>query len=129
MSSGASVTWAHHAIVGGFKKEAMQGLGVTLAFAVAFTAMQGIEYAGAPFGMSDGGYGSVCYMATGFHGFHVFVGTIALIVSFIRIVLNHSTDTHHFGFESAIWYWHFVDVVLLFLFRPTIIRPISFWGL
>jgi cytochrome c oxidase subunit 3 len=55
-------------------------------------------------------------MTTGFHGFHVFVGTVALIVAFVRIVLNHSTNTHHFGFVSAIWYWHFVDVVWLFLF-------------
>jgi heme/copper-type cytochrome/quinol oxidase subunit 3 len=77
---------------------------------------QGLEYVEASFNISDGIYGSCFYMATGFHGFHVFVGTIALLVSFIRIVFNHFTNHHHFGFESAIWYWHFVDVVWLFLF-------------
>ena len=62
-------------------------------------------------------------MSTGFHGFHVFVGTVALFCSFIRIVFNHFTDKHHFGFESAIWYWHFVDVVWLFLFIS-----VYWWG-
>ena len=81
-----------------------------------FTGLQGLEYVEATFNISDGIYGSCFYMATGFHGFHVFIGTIALLVSFIRIVFNHFTNHHHFGFESAIWYWHFVDVVWLFLF-------------
>jgi cytochrome c oxidase subunit 3 len=76
-----------------------------------FTGLQGFEYVNAPFNISDGVYGSCFYMATGFHGFHVF-GTIALFVSFIRSIINHFTDKHHF--ESAIWYWHFVDVVWFF---------------
>ena len=116
LSSGATVTWAHHAIILGAKRHTLIALLYTLALATLFTYFQGLEYVSAPFNISDGIYGSCFYMATGFHGFHVFVGTIALGVSFIRIVLNHLTDTHHFGFESAIWYWHFVDVVWLFLF-------------
>lgn len=116
LSSGATVTWAHHAIILNAKRQTIIGLLYTLFLAVLFTYFQGIEYISAPFNISDGIYGSCFYMATGFHGFHVFVGTVALFVSLVRIVLNHFTNTHHFGFESSIWYWHFVDVVWLFLF-------------
>jgi len=123
LSSGATVTWAHHAIILNSKRHTIISLIYTIVLAALFTYFQGLEYVSAPFNISDGVYGSCFYMATGFHGFHVFVGTIALIVSFVRIVLNHSTNTHHFGFESAIWYWHFVDVVWLFLFIN-----IYWWG-
>ena len=116
LTSGATVTWAHHALLARAKRHTLLALIFTIALASVFTCFQGLEYVNAPFNISDGVYGSCFYMATGFHGFHVFVGTIALIVSFIRIVLNHFTNKHHFGFESAIWYWHFVDVVWLFLF-------------
>ena len=101
----------------------MVGLGITLAFAIAFTAMQGFEYSAAPFGMSDSVYGSVFYMATGFHGFHVIIGTIFLCICTIRLSLYHFSRQHHFGFEAAAWYWHFVDVVWLFLFLT-----IYWWG-
>ena len=123
LSSGATVTWAHHAIILNAKRHTIISLIYTIVLAAFFTYFQGLEYVSAPFNISDGVYGSCFYMATGFHGFHVFVGTIALAVSFVRIVLNHSTNTHHFGFESAIWYWHFVDVVWLFLFIN-----IYWWG-
>nr|UDP55427.1 cytochrome c oxidase subunit 3 [Schizostauron trachyderma] len=116
LSSGATVTWSHHALIARAKKHTLVSLFLTIILAALFTCLQGLEYVNAPFNISDGVYGSCFYMATGFHGFHVFVGTIALIVSFVRIVLNHFTNKHHFGFESAIWYWHFVDVVWLFLF-------------
>ena len=116
LSSGATVTWSHHAIVLKAKRQTIISLLLTLTLAILFTYFQGLEYVSAPFNISDSVYGSCFYMATGFHGFHVFVGTIALMVSFVRIVFNHGTNTHHFGFESAIWYWHFVDVVWLFLF-------------
>jgi cytochrome c oxidase subunit 3 len=116
LSSGATVTWSHHAIVLNAKRHTLISLLFTLILAILFTYFQVMEYVSAPFNISDSIYGSCFYMSTGFHGFHVFVGTIALLVSFIRTVLNHFTDTHHFGFESAIWYWHFVDVVWLFLF-------------
>lgn len=116
LSSGATVTWAHHALLARAKRHTLIALIFTLGLAVIFTCLQGFEYINAPFNISDGIYGSCFYMATGFHGFHVFIGTIALFVSFVRIILNHFTNHHHFGFESAIWYWHFVDVVWLFLF-------------
>jgi cytochrome c oxidase subunit 3 len=123
LSSGATVTWAHHAIILQAKRHTIIGLMCTILLATLFTFFQGLEYISAPFNISDGIYGSCFYMTTGFHGFHVFVGTIALMVSFIRIVLNHLTNTHHFGFEAAIWYWHFVDVVWLFLFVS-----VYWWG-
>jgi len=123
LSSGASVTWAHHAIVLGSKKEAIYGLAVTITFATIFTALQAFEYTSAPFTISDGIYGSTFYMTTGFHGFHVLVGTIFLSVCLIRLHLNHFTSTHHIGFEAAAWYWHFVDVVWLLLFIT-----IYWWG-
>jgi cytochrome c oxidase subunit 3 len=116
LSSGATVTWAHHALLARSKRQTLIALIFTLLLATLFTCFQGLEYVNAPFNISDGVYGSCFYLATGFHGFHVFVGTIAIFVSFVRIVLNHFTNKHHFGFESAIWYWHFVDVVWLFLF-------------
>ena len=116
LSSGATVTWAHHALLARAKKQTLIGLLFTLILAIIFTCLQVVEYLNAPFNISDSIFGSCFYMSTGFHGFHVFVGTIALFVSFIRIILNHFTNKHHFGFESAIWYWHFVDVVWLFLF-------------
>lgn len=116
LTSGATVTWAHHALLARAKKHTLVALIFTIVLATLFTCLQGLEYVNAPFNISDGVYGSCFYMATGFHGFHVFVGTVALIVSFIRIILNHFTNKHHFGFEAAIWYWHFVDVVWLFLF-------------
>ena len=123
LSSGATVTWAHHAIIVRAKKQAIIGLLLTILLAVIFTGFQGIEYFEAPFSISDSVFGSCFFLTTGFHGFHVFVGTVALIISLIRIVLNHFTSEHHFGFESAAWYWHFVDVVWLFLFIA-----VYWWG-
>ena len=113
LSSGAVVTWAHHAIILNAKRHTIISLSYTIVLAALFTYFQGVQYVTAAFNISDGVYGSCFYMTT---GFHVFVGTLALIVSFIRLVFNHFTNTQHFGFESAIWYWHFVDVVWLFLF-------------
>ena len=123
LSSGATVTWAHHAIVVRAKKQALISLILTLILASFFTGLQALEYVDAPFTISDGCYGSCFFLATGFHGFHVFVGTISLLVSFFRVIFNHFTNKHHFGFESAAWYWHFVDVVWLFLFIT-----VYWWG-
>merc|ERR1712238_130869 len=123
LSSGATVTWAHHAIIIGAKKQAIVSLILTLILASIFTFFQGVEYFDAPFTITDSVFGSCFYLATVFHGFHVFIGTITLLVSLIRIVFNHFTTTHHFGFESAAWYWHFVDVVWLFLFVT-----VYWWG-
>ena len=123
LSSGASVTWAHHAIVLGSKYQGCVALIVTIILASIFSGLQGFEYVTAPFSISDGIYGSCFYMLTGFHGFHVIVGTIFLAVGLLRLYLNHFTRQHHFGFEAAAWYWHFVDVVWLFLFIT-----VYWWG-
>lgn len=116
LGSGATVTWSHHAILARAKKQTLVSLLATLFLAVLFTGLQITEYLNAPFSISDSIFGSCFFMTTGFHGLHVFIGTIALLTAFVRISLNHFTNKHHFGFESAIWYWHFVDVIWLFLF-------------
>ena len=114
--SGVTVTWAHHALIAGNRKNLILGLGITIALGIAFTTLQAVEYAHAGFTFSGGIYGSTFFMATGFHGFHVIVGTIFLTVCFFRARAGHFKPAHHFGFEAAAWYWHFVDVVWLFLF-------------
>lgn len=114
--SGCTVTWAHHALREGDRENLIKGLALTILLGILFTSLQVFEYAHAPFGFKDGIYSSTFYMATGFHGFHVMVGTSFLIVCLFRAVNGHFKPDHHFGFEAAAWYWHFVDVVWLFLF-------------
>jgi cytochrome c oxidase subunit 3 len=114
--SGCTITWAHHEIVKGNQKGFMEGLGYTVILGVIFLGFQVYEYGHATFKFKDGVFPSTFYMATGFHGFHVFVGTVFLIVCWLRGKKNHFTADKHFGFEAAAWYWHFVDVVWLFLF-------------
>ena len=114
--SGVTVTWAHHALIEGDRKNLVRGLGITIILGICFTALQAYEYSHAGFSFSGGIYGSTFFMATGFHGFHVIVGTSFLTVCFFRARAGHFKPDHHFGFEAAAWYWHFVDVVWLFLF-------------
>ncbi len=121
--SGTTVTWAHHALIEGNRKSATTGLFLTILLGATFTAIQAYEYNHIlhheyfGFGGGAGGlYGSAFFMATGFHGAHVLVGTIFLIVCLIRLMKGQFTPQKHFGFEAAAWYWHFVDVVWLFLF-------------
>lgn len=114
--SGCTVTWAHHALREGKRDQLIHGLTLTVLLGICFTCLQAFEYSHAAFGFSDGIYSSTFYMATGFHGFHVLVGTIFLAVCLFRARAGHFTPSHHFGFEAAAWYWHFVDVVWLFLF-------------
>lgn len=116
LSSGVTVTWAHHALINRAKKQFIVALLWTLILALIFTSLQALEYFESPFTISDGVYGSCFFMTTGFHGFHVIIGTIFLFVSLVRLVFSHFTNSHHFGFEAGAWYWHFVDVVWLFLF-------------
>jgi cytochrome c oxidase subunit 3 len=140
LTSATTVTWAHHALQHDDRKGAIQGLLLTVGLGMSFTAIQAYEYAHAPFTFGFNGaalvpftdpahatlatgvgnlgaiYGSTFFMATGFHGFHVIVGTIFLIVCLFRAIAGQFTSTRHFGFEAAAWYWHFVDVVWLFLF-------------
>ncbi len=114
--SGTTVTWAHHALLEGDRKGLIWGLFLTVVLGVIFTSVQAYEYAVAPFTFGESIYGSTFFMATGFHGFHVLVGTIFLIICLLRAMQGHFTEKQHFGFEAAAWYWHFVDVVWLFLF-------------
>lgn len=123
LSSGVSVTWAHHAIMAGDHQAAKRGLALTVLLGVYFTVLQGIEYWEARFRIADRAYGSTFFLATGFHGLHVLVGTSFLVVCYVRLNRHQFRASHHFGFEAAAWYWHFVDVVWLFLF----IR-IYWWG-
>jgi heme/copper-type cytochrome/quinol oxidase subunit 3 len=110
------VTWSHYAIRGGELAQAIYSLQLTIILAVIFTALQGFEYVHASFTISDSIFGTCFYMLTGFHGFHVIVGTIWLTVCLFRMGRRHFKPNHHIGYEGAIWYWHFVDVVWLFLF-------------
>ena len=123
LSSGVTVTWAHHSLIQNKRSEFLFALGVTIALGMIFTALQAYEYAEAAFGFTDGIYPSVFYMATGFHGAHVIIGTIFLAVCLFRGMGGDFTPKKHFGFEAAAWYWHFVDVVWLFLFTF-----IYWWG-
>ena len=116
LTSGATLTWSHSAIVGGYRLEAITGLIFTIILATIFTLFQVYEYCNAPFNLSDGIYGSTFYMLTGLHGFHVIVGTLFLGVALYRLAEHHFTVSNHLGFEFAAWYWHFVDVVWIFLF-------------
>lgn len=123
LASGVTVTWAHHSLIEGERKQAIQSLTLTILLGLYFTALQAIEYYEAPFTIADGVYGSTFFVATGFHGLHVIIGSTFLAVCLIRQILFHFTSDHHFGFEAAAWYWHFVDVVWLFLYVS-----IYWWG-
>jgi cytochrome c oxidase subunit III len=114
--SGTTVTWAHHALIENDRKSLLLGLALTIALGLSFTGVQAYEYSHAAFAFKDGIYPSTFFMATGFHGFHVIIGTTFLIVCWFRAYAGHFKPNHHFGFEAAAWYWHFVDVVWLFLF-------------
>lgn len=121
--SGVSVTWAHHALIENNNSQTTQGLFITVILGIYFTILQAYEYFEAPFTIADRIYGSTFFIATGFHGLHVIIGTIFLLTCLIRHLNNHFSINHHFGFEAAAWYWHFVDVVWLFLYIS-----IYWWG-
>jgi len=123
LTSGASVTWSHNAILLGDRFQAILSLVITILLAILFTCFQVFEYCSASFTISDSVYGSTFYLATGFHGFHILMGTTFLLVCLVRLLKHHFTVQHHFGFEAAAWYYHFVDVVWLFLFAV-----IYWWG-
>ena len=123
LSSGAFLTWAHHGIIKGDRKAAIYGTIITVILAIIFTGLQYFEYNEAGFTMSDSVFGSAFFASTGLNGLHVLVGTTFILVCLFRIISYHLTDQHHVGFESAILYWHFVDVVWLFLFLS-----VYYWG-
>lgn len=123
LTSGTTVTWAHHALIHNDREAVKKALWLTVALGVAFTICQAYEYGHAAFAFAGHIYGATFYMATGFHGVHVIIGTIFLAVCLYRVYLGHFTPKQHLGFEFAAWYWHFVDVVWLFLFAA-----IYVWG-
>nr|AFQ62426.1 cytochrome c oxidase subunit III [Cheironitis sp. MJTNT-2012]ALO77474.1 cytochrome c oxidase subunit 3 [Dorcus parallelipipedus]ANJ70383.1 cytochrome c oxidase subunit 3 [Dorcus parallelipipedus]UPX88745.1 cytochrome c oxidase subunit III [Dorcus parallelipipedus] len=123
LSSGLTVTWAHHSLIENNFNQVTQGLSLTVILGIYFTLLQAYEYKEAPFTIADAVYGSSFFMATGFHGIHVIIGTTFLAVGLFRHLNNHFSPIHHFGFEAAAWYWHFVDVVWLFLYIS-----IYWWG-
>nr|QNE85954.1 cytochrome c oxidase subunit III [Calopteryx splendens] len=123
LSSGVTVTWAHHSLMENNKTQVTQSLFFTVILGIYFTMLQAYEYWEAPFTIADSVYGSSFFVATGFHGLHVMIGTTFLMVCLLRHNSNHFSAGHHFGFEAAAWYWHFVDVVWLFLYIS-----IYWWG-
>jgi len=116
VSSGLTITWSHHSLLNKNFKERKKSLLLTIILGIYFTSLQLIEYIESPFTIADSIYGSTFFISTGFHGLHVIIGTLFLFFCYIRLSYLHFSSTHHFGFEAAAWYWHFVDVVWLFLY-------------
>jgi len=116
LSSGATITWSHSALQSGLSSSRLFGLLLTIILGLFFTLLQGTEYYSCSFCISDGAYGSCFYLATGFHGLHVFFGTLFLLTCLFRSLFCHFTPARHLGFVFACWYWHFVDVVWILLF-------------
>lgn len=123
LASGITITWAHHRIIENNYNQGLQGLFITVTLGIYFTILQGYEYIEAPFTIADSVYGATFFVATGFHGLHVIIGTTFLLTCLLRQLKIHFSSHHHFGFEAAAWYWHFVDVVWLFLYIS-----IYWWG-
>nr|YP_009684665.1 cytochrome c oxidase subunit III [Gammarus pisinnus]QDS78468.1 cytochrome c oxidase subunit 3 [Gammarus pisinnus] len=123
LASGVTVTWAHHSILKNFHSQAFQSLTLTVFLGLYFSALQALEYLEASFSIADSVYGSTFFIATGFHGLHVLIGTTFLFICYLRLNSAHFSNSHHVGLETAIWYWHFVDVVWLILFVS-----IYWWG-
>nr|QXP43568.1 cytochrome c oxidase subunit 3 [Xenopsylla cheopis] len=123
LSSGITITWTHHSILNANHYESLQSLFITIILGIYFSFLQGFEYMEASFTFSDSIYGSTFFLATGFHGIHVLIGTMFLMICLIRMNNYQFNTSHHFGFEAAAWYWHFVDIVWLFLYIS-----IYWWG-
>nr|UYA96524.1 cytochrome c oxidase subunit III [Syrista sp. 1 GYN-2021c] len=116
VSSGASITWAHHSLIQKKINQSITSLFITIFLGIYFSILQKYEYSESSFTITDSIYGSTFFMTTGFHGIHVLIGTSFLMICFFRLKNNHFSSTHHFGFEAASWYWHFVDIIWLFLY-------------
>nr|YP_010809156.1 cytochrome c oxidase subunit III [Anaka burmensis]UNZ99515.1 cytochrome c oxidase subunit 3 [Anaka burmensis] len=123
LSSGISITWSHYSIINGNYNQMIKSMILTVILGLYFSMLQLYEYIESPFSISDSVYGSTFFMATGFHGLHVIIGTIFICISMLRMKNLHLSSYHHFGFEASAWYWHFVDVVWLFLYIS-----IYWWG-
>nr|AOY40025.1 cytochrome c oxidase subunit 3 [Scolytinae sp. BMNH 1040327] len=116
LSSGVTITWSHHSLMENNFNQAKTSLLLTVVLGMYFSVLQGYEYMEASFSIADSIFGTTFFMTTGLHGMHVLVGTSFLAVCLMRLQMNHLSNKHHFGFEAAAWYWHFVDVVWLFLY-------------
>nr|YP_008815721.1 cytochrome c oxidase subunit III [Pristaulacus compressus]AGZ13116.1 cytochrome c oxidase subunit III [Pristaulacus compressus] len=116
ISSGMSITWSHHSLLNLNKSISKKNLILTIFLGLYFTLLQIFEYYSSSFTLMDSIYGSIFFMATGFHGFHIIIGTIFLMTSIFRLTINHFSYYHHFLFEASSWYWHFVDIIWLFLY-------------
>nr|YP_009555979.1 cytochrome c oxidase subunit III [Myllocerinus aurolineatus]QBF03596.1 cytochrome c oxidase subunit III [Myllocerinus aurolineatus] len=116
LTSGLTVTWTHHSMMENNYNQSIQSLLLTVLLGFYFTMLQAYEYMEAPFTIADSVYGSTFFMTTGLHGLHVIIGSTFLFICLMRMFYNHFSSIHHFGFEAAAWYWHFVDVVWLFLY-------------
>lgn len=123
LASGVTVTWAHHRLVEQSRQRTIQALILTVSLGAYFTFLQAGEYIEASFSIADSIYGATFFVATGFHGLHVLIGSSFLFICLIRTLFMHFSNGHHFGFEAAAWYWHFVDVVWIFLYLC-----IYWWG-
>nr|AEP27569.1 cytochrome c oxidase subunit III [Melanobaris laticollis] len=123
LSSGLTITWSHHSMMENDYTQTFQSLLLTVLLGFYFSLLQMFEYKEAPFTIADGIYGSTFYMTTGLHGLHVLIGSTFLLICLIRLYYSHFSNNHHFGFEAAAWYWHFVDVVWIFLYIS-----IYWWG-
>nr|BDQ43970.1 cytochrome c oxidase subunit 3 [Pheretima iizukai] len=123
LASGVTVTWAHHSLMDAKRTDVVQALTVTVMLGAYFTILQAGEYLAAPFTIADSVYGTTFFVATGFHGLHVLIGSSFLLICLLRTLLHHFSNGHHFGFEAAAWYWHFVDVVWICLYLC-----IYWWG-
>nr|YP_010426346.1 cytochrome c oxidase subunit III [Neucentropus mandjuricus]USL48461.1 cytochrome c oxidase subunit III [Neucentropus mandjuricus] len=116
ISSGITVTWTHYSILKNNKNKSVISLMITIFLGIYFTLIQSMEYNEATFSLNDSVYGTTFFVTTGFHGLHVIIGTTMLSICLIRLIKNQFSSDHHFGLEASIWYWHFVDVIWLFLF-------------
>nr|YP_010736837.1 cytochrome c oxidase subunit III [Macropsis hainanensis]WEP24711.1 cytochrome c oxidase subunit III [Macropsis hainanensis] len=123
LTSGMSMTWAHNAMIKNNLTQVEQSLIITIILGIYFSMMQLYEYIEASFSIADSIYGSTFFVSTGFHGIHVLIGTTFILIKFLRTKNLHFSKNHHMGFEAAAWYWHFVDVVWLFLYMS-----VYWWG-
>nr|YP_010381597.1 cytochrome c oxidase subunit III [Neosymplana vittatum]UDL71972.1 cytochrome c oxidase subunit 3 [Neosymplana vittatum] len=123
LSSGATITWMHHSILNNKMKQSIKSMMITILLGIYFTILQKWEYSQSEFTISDSVYGSTFFISTGFHGIHVIIGTMFLVIMLFRMKSMHFSFNHHVGLEAAIWYWHFVDIVWLFLYIS-----IYWWG-
>lgn len=123
VASGVVLTWGHHAIITANKPQTTLSLLITILLALSFTGLQFLEYMESTFNIADSVYGSTFFMCTGFHGIHIIIGTIYLITCLYRTTFGFNTNSSHVGLDTCAWYYHFVDIVWIFMFLA-----VYYWG-